>query len=133
MAEPHDTALVRAQIEQLLSLTYAWTDFRQSHRFDEILDDTFEIVTPEGTMDRAEYVRRQTDREHAPYDTRHVWSNLQVSVDGDVAHVRFYQCAHIRQPRERTAVAAMADVVDRWVRRPDGWRLASRVRTPSFG
>ena len=83
MGTQDSDAATRAEIEQIISRIYGWTDGCQSSRIGEVLDDEFHIVTPESTMSRAEYVARMTAREQAPYDTRHVWSNLQLSVDGD--------------------------------------------------
>ncbi|MDT5148511.1 MAG: hypothetical protein QOI01_244, partial [Mycobacterium sp.] len=42
------------------------------------------------------------------------------------------ECVHRRDVASDITIRTVGDIADRWVRTPDGWRLASRTITPIF-
>jgi hypothetical protein len=61
--------------------------------------------------------------------TQHLLGNHHVEVEGDAATTRAYARVHHvgAGVKEGAFVECLGEYVDRWVRRPDGWRLTHRT------
>ncbi|MDT5304259.1 MAG: SnoaL-like domain [Mycobacterium sp.] len=124
---------VRADLEQLLSESFAWVDHGEADRLPKLCAEGFSLHAPGVELDLEQFERLMTVRVTAPYATRHQWSNLRVTdIDGDAVDVAFVVCAHRREDGTEATTRMVADFADRWRRTPDGWRLAARTITPVF-
>jgi hypothetical protein len=124
---------VRADLEQLLSESFAWVDHGEADRVPKLCAEGFSLHAPGVELDLEQFEQLMTVRVTAPYATRHQWSNLRVTdIDGDAVDVAFVVCAHRREDGSESTTRMVADFADRWRRTPDGWRLAARTITPVF-
>jgi hypothetical protein len=121
----------RKELEQLLSETFAWIDHGEADRVPKLCGEGFEMHAAGSVLDLEQFEQVMTLRVSAPYETRHQWTNLRVlDVDGDSVVIEFVVCIHRREKGADATTRAVGDITDRWVRTPDGWRLASRMVTP---
>jgi hypothetical protein len=126
----------RAEIEQLLSQSFAWADHGEADRVPKLCGEGFTLHAPGVDLDLEQFEQMMTVRVAARYETRHQWSNLRVvdvDVDGDAVDVAFVVCVHRRDEGADVTTRAIVDFADRWARTADGWRLASRTMTPALG
>ncbi|MEA3019239.1 MAG: SnoaL-like domain [Actinomycetota bacterium] len=124
---------VRAELEQLLSESFAWVDHGEADRLPKVCGEGFVLHAPGTDLDLQQFEQAMTVRVTAPYTTRHRWSNLRVTdVDGAAVDVAFVVCAHRREDGAEVTTQMVADFADRWTRTPDGWRLTARTITPVF-
>jgi hypothetical protein len=124
---------VRAELEQLLSESFAWVDHGEADRLPKLCAAGFSLHAPGVNLDLQQFEQVMTVRVTAPYVTRHQWSNLRVTdVNGDAVDIAFVVCAHRREDDAETTTRMVADFADRWTRTPDGWRLTARMITPIF-
>jgi hypothetical protein len=128
--EPYE----RMELEQLLSDSCAWGDHGDAADWvPKLCTEDFSLHGPGVDLDREQFEQWMTRRAAAPFKTRHQWSNLRVlDVDGDSVDVAWVECVHRRDEGVDVTIRTVGDIADRWVRTPDGWRLASRTITPVF-
>jgi hypothetical protein len=121
------------ELEEVLSETFGWVDHGEADRVPKLCVEGFALHAPGVDVDLEQFEQSMTLRVAAPYTTRHQWSNLRVlDVDGDAVDVAFVVCVHRRDKGADVTTRMVADVADRWVRTPDGWRQVSRTVTPVF-
>jgi SnoaL-like domain len=122
------------ELEQLISDSCAWGD--RGEAADWVLNlctEGFGLHGPGVDLDRKQFAQWISLRAEAPFETRHQWTNLRVlAVDGDIVDIEWLECVHRRDEGSDVTIRTIGDVADRWVRTPDGWRLASRTITPVF-
>jgi hypothetical protein len=122
------------EIEQLLGDSLARAD--RGEAADWVLrlcTEGFALRGPGVDLDREQFEHWITLRAGAPFETRHQCTNLRVvAVDGDAVDIEWLECVHRRDDGSDITIRTVGDVADRWVRTPDGWRLASRTITPVF-
>jgi hypothetical protein len=128
--EPYE----RMELEQFLSESVAWGDHGDAADWvPKLCTEGFALHGPGVDLDREQFQQWMTRRAAAPFKTRHQWSNLRVlDVDGDAVDVAWLECVHRRDEGVDVTIRTVGDIADRWVRTPDGWRLASRTITPVF-
>ena len=121
----------RKDIEQLLSETFGWIDHGQADQVPKVCAEGFALHGPGVDLDLERFEQLMTVRVAASYATRHQWSNLRVlDADADAVDIAFVVCIHRRDEGADDTTRTIADFTDRWIRTPDGWRLASRTITP---
>jgi hypothetical protein len=124
---------LRAELEQVLSESFAWVDHGEADRLPKLCAEGFSLHAPGVDLDLQQFEQLMTARVTAAYATRHQWSNLRVTdVDRDAVNIAFVVCAHRREDGADDTTRMVADFADRWTRTPDGWRLAVRTITPIF-
>jgi hypothetical protein len=122
------------ELEQLLSDSCAWGDHGDAADWVlKLCTEGFALRGPGVDLTREQFEQWITLRAAAPFETRHQWTNLRVlAVDGDAVDIAWLECVHRRDEGSDVTIRTVGDIADRWVRTPDGWRLASRTITPVF-
>jgi hypothetical protein len=124
----------RTELSQLLSESFWWVDHGEADRVPKLCGEGFALHAPGVDLDREQYEQMMTLRVAATYTTRHQWSNLRIlAVDGEAVDIGFIVCVHRRDAETDITTRGLADVADRWIRTPDGWRQLSRTMTPVLG
>jgi hypothetical protein len=128
--EPSD----RMEIEQLINDSCAWGDHGEPAEWvPRLCTEDFALRGPGTEINRDQFEEWITRRAAAPFETRHQVTNLRIlDVDGDAVDLEWLECVHRRDEGSDVTIRTIGDVADRWVRTPDGWRLASRAITPVF-
>jgi hypothetical protein len=124
----------RMEIEQLLSDSLARGDHGESADWVvKLCTEGFSLHGPGVDINRDQFEHWITLRAAAPFETRHQWTNLRVlAVDGDAVDLEWLEVVHRRDEGSDVTIRTVGDIADRWVRTPDGWRLAARTITPVF-
>jgi hypothetical protein len=124
----------RMELEQLLSDSLAWADQGEAADWvPKLCTEDFALRGSGIELDRDQFEGWITLRAGAPFETRHQFTNLRIiAVDGDAVDLEWLECVHRRDEGSDVTIRTVGDVADRWVRTPDGWRLASRMITPVF-
>jgi hypothetical protein len=122
------------ELEQLLSDSCAWGDHGEAA--DWVLNlctEGFTLRGPGVDLNREQFAHWIALRAEAPFETRHQFTNLRIrSVQGDVIDIEWLECVHRRDEGSDITIRTVGDIADRWVRTPDGLRLAARTITPVF-
>jgi hypothetical protein len=124
----------RMEIDQLISDSCAWGDRGEPADWvTKLCTEDFELHGPGTDLNREQFKEWMTRRAAAPFETRHQYTNLRiVKVDGAAVDLEWLECVHRRDEGSDVTIRTVGDIGDRWVRTPDGWRLASRTITPVF-
>jgi hypothetical protein len=123
---------LRAELEQLLSESFAWVDHGEADRLPKLCEEGFVFHVPRQDVDLQQFEQMVAAGAAAPHATRHQWSNLRVTdVVGDTVDIAFVACISRGEDGGEPWTRSGADFA-RWTRTSDGWRLAARTITPVF-
>jgi hypothetical protein len=123
-------AIVQLTIDYCWALdTGAWDDLRRVFTPDAVTD-----LGAGGQTGVEEIIGRVSSALGSLDDSQHMVSNHQITVDGDEATGRCYlQAQHIRHAASGSPLYTVgARYEDRYVRTPDGWRIAERTIVPMW-
>lgn len=89
-------------------------------------------VHPGGRLEGVDEIVARTRKALESLDTsQHLIGSITITVSGDTASSRaYFQAQHVRAAAPGGELYAIAgSYTDRWVRTPEGWRIAERTQT----